>query len=45
VRVQSANWKAESRSPLPRGARVRVLRRDGLKLIVEPAETPAGQED
>lgn len=45
VRVQSANWQAESRTPLARGARIRVLQRDGLKLIVEPAETPAGQED
>ncbi|MGE5624267.1 MAG: NfeD family protein [Bacillota bacterium] len=45
VRIQSANWQAQSRTPLPRGARVRVLRREGLKLIVEPLESPAGQED
>lgn len=45
VRVQSTNWRAESRSPLRRGARVRVLRREGLKLIVEPAEPAVGQRD
>jgi len=45
VRVQSANWQAESRVSLSKGARVRVLRRDGLKLIVEPAEAPARRED
>ena len=45
VRVQSANWQAQSRTPLAKDAQVRVVRRDGLKLIVEPVETPAGQED
>lgn len=37
VRVHSETWNAESRVPLARGTAVRVLRREGLKLIVEPA--------
>jgi membrane-bound serine protease (ClpP class) len=41
VRVQSANWNAESTAPLRKGDPVRVVRRDGLKLIVEHAGSPA----
>ncbi len=36
VRVHSETWNAESRAPLHRGDAVRVVRREGLKLIVEP---------
>ena len=39
VRVQSETWNAESRAVLRQGAEVRVVRREGLKLIVEPAES------
>lgn len=38
VRVHSETWNAESRVPLRRDAAVRVVRREGLKLIVEPAD-------
>lgn len=37
VRVHSETWNAESRVPLHQGEAVRVVHRDGLKLIVEPA--------
>ena len=39
VRVQSETWNAESRATLRKGVEVRVVRREGLKLIVEPAES------
>ncbi len=39
VRVHSETWNAESREALQRGTAVRVVRREGLKLIVEPAES------
>ncbi len=39
VRIHSETWNAESRAPLRSGDPVRVVRRDGLKLIVEPAES------
>jgi len=45
VRVRSELWDAESHAPLHKGAAVRVVQRDGLKLIVEPAEHPPGKED
>lgn len=44
VRVHSEIWDAESRVPLHEGVSVRVVQRDGLKLIVEPAEHPPGKE-
>lgn len=39
IRVQSETWNAESRATLRKGTEVRVVRREGLKLIVEPAES------
>ena len=45
VRVQSANWQAWSRAPLAKGTQVRVLAREGLKLVVEALATPEGQGD
>ena len=39
VRVQSETWNAESHAPLRRGAAVHVVRREGLKLIVEPGDS------
>lgn len=44
VRVHSEIWDAESRVPLHKGVSVRVVQRDGLKLIVEPVEHPPGKE-
>lgn len=40
VRVHSETWNAESQSALRRGDAVRVVRREGLRLIVEPAQPP-----
>lgn len=36
VRVQGEEWQAHTRTPVKRGARVKVIARDGLVLIVEP---------
>jgi len=38
VRVHGELWQAESAQPVPEGKTVRILRVDGLKLYVEPAE-------
>jgi membrane-bound serine protease (ClpP class) len=38
VRVHGELWSAESSQPVQEGAAVRVLRVEGLKLFVEPAE-------
>jgi len=38
VRVHSENWRVQTRSPLLRGQKVRVLARDGLVLQVEAVE-------
>ena len=38
VRVHGELWRAESSQPLQEGRTVRVLRMEGLKLYVEPAE-------
>src|SRR2546427_365116 len=38
VRVHGELWKAESSKPLQEGETVRILRVEGLKLYVEPAE-------
>ncbi len=38
VLVHGELWRAVARETLPKGARVRVLRVDGLTLHVEPAE-------
>jgi membrane-bound serine protease (ClpP class) len=41
VRIHGELWRARSAAPVAEGKSVRVVRIDGLKLIVEPAETPA----
>ncbi|NBB82644.1 MAG: nodulation protein NfeD [Alphaproteobacteria bacterium] len=38
VHLEGENWQADSRAPVRPGQRVRVLRVDGLRLLVEPAE-------
>src|SRR6202158_6300210 len=38
VRVHGELWQAESAQPVPEGKTVRILRVDGLKLYVEPAD-------
>ena len=38
VRVHGELWRAESSQPVPEGQTVKVLRVEGLKLYVEPAE-------
>ena len=40
VRVLSEIWRARSAGPLTPGARVRVIARDGLTVVVEPAPPP-----
>jgi len=40
VRVHGELWRAESSQPVQEGKNVRVLRVEGLKLYVEPAEAP-----
>jgi membrane-bound serine protease (ClpP class) len=45
VRVHSENWNAESQVPLHRGAAVRVVRREALKLLVEPIESTSDKEN
>jgi membrane-bound serine protease (ClpP class) len=39
VRVAGEIWRARAEAPLPDGARVKVLRRDGLILLVESIRT------
>ena len=41
VRIHGELWRARSSVPIADGKVVRVVRIDGLKLIVEPVETPA----
>jgi len=41
IRVHGELWRATSAQPVPEGKSVRVLRIDGLKLYVEPLESPA----
>ena len=38
VRVHGELWQAESAQPVPEGKTVRIVRVEGLKLFVEPAE-------
>jgi membrane-bound serine protease (ClpP class) len=38
VQVRSELWSARSEKPIPAGTRVRILRRDGFVLEVEPLE-------
>lgn len=40
VRVQGEDWQARADAPLSPGRGVRVVRRDGLALYVEPADAP-----
>jgi membrane-bound serine protease (ClpP class) len=41
IRIHGELWRATSTQPLVEGKSVRVLRIDGLKLYVEPLESPA----
>jgi membrane-bound serine protease (ClpP class) len=41
IRVHGELWQAESAQPVPEGKTVRVLRVQGLKLFVEPADVGA----
>lgn len=41
IRIHGELWGAISSQPAPEGAPVRVLRIEGLKLYVEPAQSPA----
>jgi len=38
IRVHGELWRAESAQPVPEGKTVRIVRIDGLKLYVEPAD-------
>ena len=40
IRIHGELWGAVSSQPAPEGASVRVLRIEGLKLYVEPAQAP-----
>jgi membrane protein implicated in regulation of membrane protease activity len=40
IRIHGELWGAVSSRPAPEGSAVRVLRIEGLKLYVEPAQTP-----
>jgi len=40
VYVAGELWSARSEHPIPKGTRVRVVRREGLILWVEPVDTP-----
>ncbi len=42
IRVLSEIWRARSAGPLAPGARVRVIARDGLTVVVEPTPPPKG---
>jgi membrane-bound serine protease (ClpP class) len=44
VRVLSEIWHARSASALAPGARVKVIARDGLTVVVEPTSPPEGTE-
>ncbi len=41
IRVHGELWRAVAATPLPEGATVRVTRVEGLKLFVEPKQSPA----
>jgi membrane protein implicated in regulation of membrane protease activity len=41
IRIHGELWGAVSSQEAPEGAPVRVLRIEGLKLYVEPAQSPA----
>lgn len=40
VQVASELWSAHSLEPIPEGARVRIISRDGFTLLVEAIDTP-----
>ncbi len=40
VQVASELWSARSSAKIPAGSRVRVIRRDGFTLVVEPQDQP-----
>jgi membrane-bound serine protease (ClpP class) len=42
VRVRGELWRAAATTAIPKGARVRIVRVDGLTLYVEPVEAPSG---
>lgn len=42
VKIRNELWKAETLAPLKKGARVRVVRADGLFLVVEPEDEGGG---
>jgi membrane-bound serine protease (ClpP class) len=41
IRIHGELWRARSTQPVSEGKSVRVLRIDGLKLFVEPSDSPA----
>jgi membrane-bound serine protease (ClpP class) len=41
IRIHGELWRASSAQPVAEGKSVRVLRIDGLKLYVEPSDSPA----
>lgn len=45
VHVGGEDWSARSAQPIPAGVRVRVVRREGLTLIVEPVEGESAKGD
>lgn len=44
VYVAGELWSARSERPIPKGARVRVVRREGLILWVEPVDAPLAEQ-
>jgi membrane protein implicated in regulation of membrane protease activity len=38
VRIKGSTWSARAEVPIPSGAHVRVVRADGIRLVVEQAE-------
>ena len=44
VRIHSEIWNARSKAPIRAGESVKVIRREGLKLIVKPVEQPDAED-
>jgi membrane-bound serine protease (ClpP class) len=44
VHVQGEQWRARAAQPIPQGTRIRVVRREGLTVHVEPV-TPANEKE
>lgn len=38
VRIKGATWSARAEVAIPKGAHVRVVRADGVRIVVEPAD-------